>query len=397
VVEAALADSDWKVELLLAPANPSATAKAYQGPTVENVPARLRDRCQVIKAASVADWHDRLADAEAVVATCGREFFLGAGRTTTNGVWCAVFDGDHDVQPEHTWDDADIRCWPSRYYAEWFGALRGLGPAASADVEEMGYVRADPLAWTSREEIRRQWGLPLDVPIVLGVPDDHRLWPHPDWVTDWYRHVWCVDGRAARVVRALLLRRSVRAFHEALELSPSYGDMLRAVRRFCDRQGALFVMAPRRPKNRSRRAERLSPEERAVCDVAIEDMQDYPQTFPRAAKMADLVVSPYRSGCLLDALAAGVPYVTSGRPSRANPPYNELYAQRFDREQGHHPGATWLIPAPEFTATFGERTLRDFALDPVVLARARARYLGPVDGMVSERILRAIRRRLESR
>jgi hypothetical protein len=386
VIEAALADPFWEVELVLGPLIPAGGWKAYQNPTPENVPARLRGRCAVAVAPTPADIRARLRSADAVVADVGRSFLTGDESESVEApLWCAVFDADHATNPTNRFRHAAVTCWPTGYYVEW---AKVVDPAAAEALArsacDVGYVRADGLRLSSRSETRREWKLPLDRPIVLYVPDGYRLREMPTHTTSWYRRVWCGDRPLARVARTLGLRRGE---------SEDEAAMLRALRAFCDANGAALVLMPRREKNRKGRLA-FTRDEIDVADFVIPDDVDYPQTLPRAAQMADLVVCSYRSGALLDVLAAGVPYITVAVPPEAYTETVQRYHERFDRNAGHHPGAVWVIPANELIRDFGARPLSDFSIDPDVLAAVRERYVGPVDGECARRVLDAITRRL---
>jgi len=290
-----------------------------------------------------------------------------------------------------------VTCWPSRHYLEQAIEL-GVGSreALEAKAEFVGYVRADPLSQSSREATRREWGIATNRPVVLFVPDGYRLGRGRAYVTDWYRHVWCVESRPERLARAVVARRSLQAVWEAISEPDSYGQVVRAVRRFCDRNDVQLVLMPRRKKEWVA-GQPLTREERQAADHTIKEDEYYPQTFPKAAQMADLVVCGYCSGCVLDTIAAGVPYVTIAHPARARLPKDFRYDERFARDVGHWPGATWLIGMKQFARSFGAQSLEHYRLDPEVLARVRERFLGSVDGLCAQRVLASIRRRLESR
>lgn len=395
VIAAALAEGDWDVELLLGPPIPPSSDKAYQTTSKANVPERLRDRARGTTVASLGEMARRLNGADAVVALGGRSAVLGPWASICAApLWCAVFDADHSALPDHAFEDADLAFWPSEYYVRWALALRGgRGEALEQRSHAVGYLRTDPLAESSRLVTRHEWGLPPDRPVVLYVPDGYLLTGNPRFITAWYRHIWCVNGHVGRVVRAVALRRTWAAVREAVSEPGSYAKTTHALRAFCDRNGAVLAVMPRKRKNWTRERG-FTRNEIAAADHVITEDRDYPQTLPRAAQMADLVVCGYRSGTLLDALAAGVPYVTVGVPPEGESAENRSYAERFDHEQGHRPGATWLLPARRFIEEFPDRRLTDFAIDPAALEDARARYVGPVDGKASFRLLQVLRSRL---
>jgi hypothetical protein len=392
VIQAALDDPFWDVELILGPSIPAGEWKSYQNPTLDNIPAPLRGRCHATVVATPAELSAQVSQADAVVSDVGRSFLTGdETESVDTPLWCAVFDADHSTQPSNRFRHAAITSWPTRYYVDW--AMEEDPDAAediAAGAHEAGYVRSDALAASSRRETRREWNLPQDRPVVLYIPDGYRLRDQPSHTTAWYRRVWCAERPFDRVARAAGVR---RRRVEVTKERGGHAAVVGAVREFCDTNGALLALMPRREKNYVGR-HAFTRDELGAADVVIADTENYPQTLPRAAQMADLVVTPYRGGSLLDAVAAGVPCVTVALPPQAYTEAVHRYAARFDREQGHHPGATWLIAADELVRSFGGRSLTEFAINPEVLARMRARYVGPVDGRCARRVLDAIASRL---
>ena len=398
IIEAALGDSSWEVVLVLGPSVAASGEKHHQTATPESIPPRLKGRCRTFVVTTLEELADRLNRMDIVIAVTGRDIFHKLiGSLAPRALWCAVFDADHSTQPSHHFGAADLNGWPSRYYLDW-AIESGVGTREHLErlACEIGYVRTDPLRWSDPRETKRAWGVDPGRPTVLYVPDGYRLTRGKAYVTDWYQHVWCIKGRLERLARAFIFRRSWRSIREALEASGSHARMMRVIRLFCDRNQAQLVMVKRRRKNwAGDRA--FTEDELEAADHIIEEDEQYPQTLPCTAQMADLVICSYRSGVLLDVLAAGIPHITIGLPSRANTARNEAYAQRFDREQAHHPGATWLIPAEEFLRSFGGRSLAEFAIDSLVQRCVQAKYVGEVDGRCSKRLLQAIRVRLGGR
>ena len=395
VIDAALEDADWEVQLLLGPSVPSTSPRAYLNPTLANIPDRLKKRCQAQLVNTFDELAARLNTAEVVVSMIGRSAVLkDAALRVQSPLWCAVFDGDHNTFPgAHRFDDADLAFWPSYYYLD-LAVRRGVGTRSHLEprARMIGYVRADNLRLTSKDATRLEWGIGVDRPVVLHVPDGGALRRSPVMFTDWYRHIWCVD-RLKRLVQALVFRRSLQAVRLALEDDLGHARMIQQLRRFCDRNGAQLVMAQRRQQNWVG-SQRFTDHELAAADHIILDNQDYPQTLPRAMQMADLVICGYRSESVMDAVAAGVPYVTVGWPSVAHTPIQEEYAKHFDRERGHWPGVTWVIPARDFIASFAQCDLADFQVDSDARQAFVAKHLGVVDGSCSKRLLQEVKNHL---
>lgn len=410
IVEAALEDPAWGVELVLGPITPSWSSKVYLNPTAENIPPRLLARgCHATAAHSADQLMAGLVEADAIVSDVGRAALirdvLGTHvdarlRDEATGLlrkklWCAVFDADHSVLPANHFDDADMIFWPSPYYLDW--ALReglGIREALARRSLFVGYVKADNLKRSSARATRDKWRLDPERPVVLYIPDGYRLRKERAYISDWYIDVWCVDHRFERLARGIRSRRHPARIWRTLTDRRTHGRMIAQVRRFCDRNNAQLIMVPRRQKDWLGDIQFTTDELRAA-DRIVHEYQHYPQTMLRAMQVASLVICAYRSGAVLDAIATGVPYVTVGLPYYADSPANEVYNRRFDEEPGHRPGVTWVVAADEFIRSFAGRTLADFAINPAVLETVRAKYTGPAGG--SDRILAAIGERLSAR
>lgn len=396
IIEAALGDRRWEVELILGPPMAPGEWKAYQNANPGNVPARIRGQCESICVEDVDELVGRLGKADVVISNLGRSFLTGDDtENVEEPLWCAVFDASHSADPSNRFGHAAMAFWPTSRYVE--EAILG-GVATREHLERtaqvVGYVRADALKVTTRDGTRREWGLDLVRPVVLYIPDGYRFWQAPTHVTDWYREVWCVSRRWERLLRAAVHGRGWRAMREAVREASGHDVVLGALRRFCERAGAQLVLALRRQKH-WRGWQAFTRQELAVGDHVIREDEQYPQTLLRAIQAADLVVCAYRSGAVLEALAAGVPYVTIGVPLRAYTAQVQKFVAWFDRGVGHQPGATWVIGADEFVAGFADRTLADFTVAQDVLGRVRAAYVGTVDGSSSVRVLAAIGGRLK--
>ena len=191
-----------------------------------------------------------------VVADKGRAAIVNDMELGPKPFWCAVFDSDHSVLPSHRFHDADMAVWPSQHYVEWairahqteyyndvFKAqkaesrpevevsgskfhvnfIRDLNNESSAPrvgtrahFENTscyaGFVRTEILQHCSPVETRRDWGIDIDRPVVLYIPDGYLMHRQSPYVTSWYRNVWNVNNRLERLVRALIFRRTMQGF-----------------------------------------------------------------------------------------------------------------------------------------------------------------------------------------
>jgi hypothetical protein len=405
IVDAALTNPRWEVELLLE-RSARHSNKAYEKPSVETVPSRLRQRCRVRLLESVERLVSHLKGADVVVSHVGRAALLPSVDTSqlaARPLWAAVFDAEHSTTPLHRFDDADAVFWPTPYFME-LAIQRGVAPRSHLESRShfCGYLRSDALALTSRDQTRVAWDLPLDRPVVLYMPD--AFWfADATRVSPWYRLIW---RRRREGIRRILwhLMAAVSPAQEAGGFGLlSQRRMLQALRAFCDRNHAALILARRRQKDCDG-ARAYAADELAVADGLVQENVVYPQTLPQAIQMADLVVCPYPSGAVLEAAAARTPYLTVGLPMSAYAQARDLPSrnqredfERFAREQGRQPGVTWWMPAEAFIREFPLRCLADFAIDPVAYEGFAHRYLGSVDGDCGGRIIRALEEMVRQR
>ncbi len=395
VIEAAIGDPSWEVHLVLGPPMPGSQGKASQNATVDGIPDRFKGRCHIQLVSTWAELAAELNRADAVVSNLGRAAFPnGALKAVNSPLWAAVFDAYHSVLPGHRFDDTDLAFWPSSYYLDQ-AVKEGLGPRLHLEPRSrtVGWVRADSQRSWSKDATRREWGIDQNRPVVLFIPDGYRLNPMGDSVTDWYRQIWCVDSPVARFGWALLQRRSPGLIRQALRRNWSYSTLIRQLRMFCDKNNAQLVLAQRRRKDWASERGFLK-EELAAADHVVPEAEDFPPTMLRAVQMADLVLCPYHSGCVMDTTAAGVPYVTVGLPPSAYTTVIQPFIEQQGATLGHCPGVTWLVPVERFLASFAQQSLADYRLDAEVHRAYTAKYLGPVDGACSQRLLQEIKRSL---
>lgn len=388
IVEAAVALGAWAVRVVVAP--PDRGPKAIYNISAETIPHGLRGRVEVITTASARHFAEALDASDAVIAILGRGATLGAekGRVSCP-IWCLVFDAFHSVMPSHGFADADIVFWPSPFWVQvaddW-----GAGPATELKARGrfVGYARTDVLAMFPDTALRRRFGIVDDRPIVLFVPDSMRLTPDDNWVSPWFLHLWCENHVGRRLHAAVRSVRSVGAIRDAFDRGLSESAMLRALRAFCDRNGAQLVMQPRKAKNWDG-GKGYTDLEMAIADHAIEESEHYPQTLPLLCKAADLVVCAYPSDTVFDAAAAGTPYVGIRLPDIAfqDTPHARKRLDFYDRQQVGFPGVSWSMPAANFVRRFPHMRLTDFAVDAAARDDYVARLLGPIDGRVAVRIL----------
>ncbi|TAN51587.1 MAG: hypothetical protein EPN26_08885 [Rhodospirillales bacterium] len=400
VIERAIDDRRFSPSLLLLSRSVANSVKSYQTPTADNLPERLKGRIDVMSPKTVDDVFIGINTADMLVSTVGPAFLKRSlidifgplpDERVLHTPMAAVFDTHHSIRPDHDFFGADLSFWPSETYfgwaAEFFPQERDSFRVRAHCV---GYPKGDH---AFLPECRQK---APGTATVLYIPDALRLKNDPLYLSPWHEHIWCQDRLFYRL--AALLKGRL-GFANALNLwrhrSLSHAAMIRALRSFCDSNGARLLMAPRRRKDCAGK-KTLTLEEEEAMDELLEGGVEYPQSMLTAMKSADLVISGYRSESLLDALAAGTPYVTLTTPVAGLSPFLQVHAVSFDAQRSHFPGANWNVSVGDFITKATALKLSDFRIEPVALAERRAELVGPVDGKVADRILDAVADRLAS-
>jgi hypothetical protein len=169
--------------------------------------------------------------------------------------------------------------------------------------------------------------------------------------------------------------------------------MVKALRAFCDRNGAFLLV-------KSRRKTPIPAYTEALADKCVYDESYYPGTNLEALSIASLCVS-YYSGAVLEAVPLGVPHLCVtfeaedylGGPS-AVPGYFRRY---FTTEEGglfQFRGVSSTFALPEAIDRLPAMSLGDFTMDKDAQARYIETFLTRHDGTAASRTLDAIERRV---
>ena len=259
---------------------------------------------------------------------------------------------------------------------EEFDALR-----ASVDLSARsavgGSTMLDQLGLVDRVAVRRRLGIASGRPVVLFMSLKMAV-PEP-----WRRFVWGGEPAVARAVMAVARGRA--------DLLPEiwkgngYRALARAVRSFCRRTGAAFVVKSRE-KNRDPRFLRR------LADIFVERDDDvFPYTSIQLMAVADLCIH-FQSGAVLEAAMAGVPSISISVPQshlQEYPGYREIFGTREGSLQ-NFPGLVWSTAHRDAPALLEGRTLADFRPAPRARRDYVERYLGFDDLCSSRRVLAVI-------
>lgn len=232
-----------------------------------------------------------------------------------------------------------------------------------------------------RDGVRSRFGLPRAKRIVLFLPFQfwtyrHQFWPY--WVYG--------APRAGQIVNVLtgglLAPRRLRYWPYARH---GWNDrrLVHEVRRFCDRNDALFVV-------KARRKTRIRGYLAGAADRIFFDESPYPPTIVELLAVSDLCIHFY-SSALMEATVAGTPWICVSPSAEEWPIYGErLRFPGCSTRPGdfyNYPGVGYSLTVPEFIEGIAGKSLADF---PFVPDRGREfvqRFLGGKDDEVSGRIL----------
>ena len=181
-----------------------------------------------------------------------------------------------------------------------------------------GTPQFDHFAYCRPEEIRRRYGIPEGKKVVTaiafeantiywaqGIFLEPRLWKRLwNWLILPFSH-YGIYSKLGRAKIFYLLARSIperfRYFWATL-FSVSEIQMMRAVREFCDRNDAIFLL-------KARKKHPLSAHHREIPDIVVqEDVTYFPGTIFEILSVSDLMLTIY-STAATEAAAAGVPVV----------------------------------------------------------------------------------------
>jgi hypothetical protein len=199
----------------------------------------------------------------------------------------------------------------------------------------------------------------------------------------WRRYVWGGGPVVARTIMAVARGRA--GLVPEIWKGNGYRALAQALRRFCGRTGAVFVVKSRE-KNRDPRFLRN------LADIFVERDDDvFPYTSMQLMAVADLCLH-FQSGAVLEAVMAGVPSVSITVPQshlHEYPGYREIFGVSEGSLQ-NFPGVVWSTPHDGVPALLEGRTLTDFRMTPTARRAYVERYLGFGDFQSSGRVLDVI-------
>ena len=394
VIDAAM-EAGHAVSLLLDQSQPSSGPKGYQFPSMSSVP-RFRHGTPSLVSYLGPDGlleHLRSGGLDGIVASRGPTHYFRGTKPGGLPAWTSVQEHlDFVAFGLDRITSSDLNCVYSPHWLDVAARLYGVSDEELRKQLEatsvcVGSCQSDGLALVDPEETRRRWSIPADKPVVVYIPSNR--------ASDLYFraiHAPNVLLRAAYVALARrwrLLRPWLGVFSDRM--------MVRAVRQFCDKNGA-FLLVKTRQKNP------LPAYLHAAADRIVADETEYPAGILAPLSVASLCIASYLSDTVLDAAAAGVPFFAFHADSDDWPlsapdvGLKGTFADAFyNLDAGgayNYPGVSYSMPLVEAVRSLPSKALDNFPLDTRALSAYVSRYLGYADGRCSERVVDAMEQRI---
>lgn len=225
----------------------------------------------------------------------------------------------------------------------------------------VGLPEIDEGRMIDADEVRHRWGIPPRQPVVV-------LFPFPQGFgrnTFWPQQIYSEPSRLKQMARVVAHRR----FEYWPHVWHGWNDfnVVKALRRFCDRNGAYLLV-------KSRRKTPIPAYTEALADRCIYDDSFYPATVLEALSIASLSVS-YYSNSVFESVALGVPHLcVTYSAEDYNGETSNYFSQFYTPEEGsafQFRGVSTAWSIPETLDRLPGQTMGDFAMDK----EARALYM----------------------
>lgn len=338
--------------------------KSYQYAEPSAVPVFGEDgRPPVRQWASETELVDRTTDLDALVTLMGWQEWRACEAIRDRGAaWISLQEAfEFPYFPIEMLLRPDRTCMFSSWWVDLVGRTFPATPgeAIRARLVATGWPELDIFHRIGQRAARTELGLDPSRPVVaLGT---YKFHADDAWEQVVFRRSGFVDGilRGARRGRLDLITQ--------MRSQATYADVLRAVRRFCDRNGAQFL-------SKSRLKDRPPELETQLADVAVADQTVYPPTIAQAATAADVFIS-FASTVALESVYAGC-FALCPRPASSWLDWPRLAAFRSalvddDGSIWNYPGVAMEVSMERFVALMDSADLSVFRSD----AQARDRYL----------------------
>jgi len=362
--------------------------KKYLFPSAEAMPTFQHGRPRLLTYAGPAELVPRLerGDVDAVISLTPLDMDTAGAVLRSRPLSVMLQSGPDTFHYASTsLESCDLLALHSPWWLDWGMTHRANVenvedvPALRARIEPrcryVGYPEAESVRLVDRDGVRRRWGIPPGQPVVV-------LLPFPQGVgrqSFWPKNIFGEASRSRRVFN--VLRHGEFSYLGAAWRPENDVDVARALRAFCDRNGAFLLV-------KSRKKTPIPGYLRAIADKCIYDEGFYPPTIVEALSIASFCVSYYSLG-ILEATVLGVPHLCIAfRPEdylgrRARPAETTYFDTFFTRRAGglfEYENVTRTMSPTEAIAALPGRTLDDFRIDPAIQRDYLQKFFGHGDG-----------------
>jgi hypothetical protein len=260
--------------------------------------------------------------------------------------------------------------------------------------EIAGSPMFDQFLSLSRDEFRRELGIPSEKQVVVLFA------PVVNTVTDWRNYLWGEKSKIKRLWR-ILTHRKFQYLWDAFSM-PTFAEIAKSIRRFCDRNNAFLVV-----KSRVKQNDRNVFEDVADLLISGEEEIYFPVfTSYKVLACADLCISAM-SMAVLESRAANVPVVNIYLPpTEYKSSTSELYPDKTEyldaimniehESPFSYPGCVEVVDRRKAAGWFDKKDLKDFDVDPEARLVYLERFLGFASESSSRRILSSIEELLQT-
>jgi hypothetical protein len=249
----------------------------------------------------------------------------------------------------------------------------------------VGWPQSDQLSLINPADVRRRLGIPEKQPVVVYL----------NWV----------DASSVNLRQALFSANSIRKKLVAITqfpfqlpsvlphlFEPSLDQVGKAIRTFCDRNGAYLLV-------KCRYRDKVWPIEEQIADRVIYDESYYPHTIHEVMSIASLSMG-YFSFAVRESVAARVPYLSLdvvGLADRiafkeSQPVYRELSKPG---NWFNFSGVTDIMNGQKIIHDLSHKSLSDFRIDPTAFEEYYAKYLAVPGVANSETFLDVVQNLIE--
>ena len=319
-----------------------------------------------------------------------RDYTLRQALRAQDVRWVSLQHGaDHLVYPTATLLEPDVTCMFSQSLVDraiefHCGRARNNGNEAHVrsllahKLKATGFPELDVVSSLDRDEIRQRYGVPKNKPVVVWLPHDVH------WQDLWEMLVFRRRWHPRLLLQAFFSRRLdlVRKLFNGV----THRQLLRAVREFCDRNGAFLIV-------KSRIKDCPPSYERDIADLFTFDRNDYPPTILEILSIADLCIHVF-SVAALEAAYMQVPGLCLVPPPESWFMSDPDTGWRRTSADFLAPGTIWNFEGVSFMMELEEvvnrlpaMRLDDLALNPVSRNDYVRKFLGPTQGKASGNVL----------